>query len=599
MTTATSTSPPGSAVEQGSWRVSVWRGVVMTMPTVGVVGLLVALAAHRYLPLANADAMLPALISTQHLTLFYWGQDRLASVVPAMAWPVRDPIWNFRVQTVIAGFAFFGLLAMFAWFHLHATGRRVTASFLAMTTLVTGILVMMPMRAATGNVFIFEQGYAFSLALFLSGGRWVMRPYSPQALTFYVAGAAAIVASLLVNPSLALLAPMLWILDDTREGRMRRSAAGIGVVIVGFALGAVAARLFYDGPSQQSMYNDFSVARARHGLGAVVSGLLGSLDLSVATVLGVGCITVLALRWQSLPWRLKVVYVVAPVIGFTWILAFSANRWVEFNLFGFRYFYTVYAAGMLWLAGAVAEAGALARNRLPAHSSGMGTKRSIGVVLGVVLAGVGVAAPLYATAHTDIPTLEATDQHVAAARRFKARLVVGDYWSTWPIVVAGRGDGLDLLGVTFRSVAIEHQIRDSVDDSLARTGHVRLLCPSAEPTACARDFAAFIGRDWAFQPVSTDGPVVIDVHPIAEAALRGLGPKRDATFSTCNPTGRSPERRTNPGSNPTGRSSTTSRSAIWLSSGSTTFPPTTAISPKFGGVTGCSTSRTPNKSSNA
>ena len=89
-----------------------------------------------------------------------------------------------------------------------------------------------------------------------------------------------------------------------------------------------------------------------------------------------------------------------------------------------------------------------------------------------------VAIPLNAVAHIVIPTLDATEQPVEAALRLDVEFVVGDYWYTWPIVVAGRGAGLDLLGVTQPSDVIDDQIHAAVDDSLARTGRVRLLCTS-------------------------------------------------------------------------------------------------------------------------
>ena len=200
---------------------------------------------------------------------------------------------------LMAGLAFFGLLAMFVWFHLHATGQRVTAGVLALGALVSGLLAMAPMRAIAGYRFIFEQGYALSLVLFLAGGRWLMRRYSRQTLVPHVAGAFVVLAALLVNPSLALLTPVFWILDDDRRGRLGRLAAGAGIVAAGFIIGSVAARLFYDGPSLRSEYNDFSVTRARHGLHAAVSGVLGSIQLSVAVVIGIACIVVLACRWRA------------------------------------------------------------------------------------------------------------------------------------------------------------------------------------------------------------------------------------------------------------------------------------------------------------
>jgi len=90
---------------------------------------------------------------------------------------------------------------------------------------------------------------------------------------------------------------------------------------------------------------------------------------------------------------------------------------------------------------------------------------------------------------------------------------VGDYWNTWPIVVAGRGGGLDLLGVTYRSDAIDDQIHDALDDSIAHTGSVRLLCTSGDAVVCTNDFATFTGGSWVAEPAMNADPLVIDVRP--------------------------------------------------------------------------------------
>jgi hypothetical protein len=50
---------------------------------------------HR---LQNADSILPSLISIQHWTPFFWGQDRFGMLVPLLAVPFRNPFVNLLVQ---------------------------------------------------------------------------------------------------------------------------------------------------------------------------------------------------------------------------------------------------------------------------------------------------------------------------------------------------------------------------------------------------------------------------------------------------------------------------------------------------------------------
>jgi hypothetical protein len=491
------------------WR----RGVLVGGPTAGVVFLLVALATHRYLRLANADALLPALISTQRLTFFYWGQDRLASLVPAIAWPIRDPVWNFRFQMVVYGAAFFTLTAMFVWYHLHTTGRRVGAANLAVATAVAGLLVMAPMRAGTGNTLVFEQVYALSAVLFLCGGRWLVNA-SPGWRGRRWIGSLLILLAVLLNPSTLLYAPALLLLDDRRDGAMKRFAVGLGVIASSFLLGTLASRAFFDGESLGKYYSDFSTSRAHHGLDAAISNVLGSIDLSVACILGVACAAVVVWRWTSLPTRLHVAYIGTAVFGLVWLVIFSANRWVEINLFSYRYFFPLYASGMLVLAGTAAEVVALAQRAIEKRDHSVSPRPALQLLCVCTFVAVGVGGIVLATDRTQVHTLVAADDEVELAKRRNIRLIAGDYWSTWPTVVAGRAEGVDLLGVAYRSDPIADDINDEVDRSLSAAGVVRALCPSGDDEQCTREIASFTHRQWSATPLSDEGPLVLELHPV-------------------------------------------------------------------------------------
>jgi len=149
--------------------------------SVVAISLLTGLAIVRYLPWTNADSLLSALISTQRLTVYYWGQDRLASVVPLLAWPVRDELWNYRLQILLLGGAFFSLVWMFVQFHLRATSRRVPVGLAAVSTGLAGLAIMAPFGGYTGFVLIFEQVYALSLTLYLLGARLLVTTSSTRA----------------------------------------------------------------------------------------------------------------------------------------------------------------------------------------------------------------------------------------------------------------------------------------------------------------------------------------------------------------------------------------------------------------------------------
>ena len=49
----------------------------------------------------NADDLLPALISTQKLTFYFWGQDRFANLLPALTMWIGAPARNAEGQVVL------------------------------------------------------------------------------------------------------------------------------------------------------------------------------------------------------------------------------------------------------------------------------------------------------------------------------------------------------------------------------------------------------------------------------------------------------------------------------------------------------------------
>jgi hypothetical protein len=326
-------------------------------------------------------------------------------------------------------------------------------------------------------------------------------------------GALLILVAILLNPSAVLYVPVLWIVDDGRPGRRKRLGLGVGVTATAFAVGSLSSMVYFDGPRQPAYFH-FSLARAEHGLGKAVNNILAGVHPSILCFFALACIAILGLRWRALPTRLRIAYIGAPIYGLLWLALFSGNEWVEMNFYYGRYFFPVYAAGFFIVAGATAELVGLVHDRLdrlrmmPVWPTGVRLAASCAAAIAAVF----VAVVWCAT--TDIPALRATADGVDAARRNDVRFVVGDYWTTWPLVVAGRHAGLDLLGVTFRSVAIRDEITSALNDSLEQTGSVRVLCSSVEADKCTLQFAEFTQRRWSPHTISTPlQPLVLDLRP--------------------------------------------------------------------------------------
>ena len=53
----------------------------------------------------QADNLLPAFFSTDHLTWFYWSQSRFGNIVPVLAFPIQDIRLNLIFQVFLRVFS--------------------------------------------------------------------------------------------------------------------------------------------------------------------------------------------------------------------------------------------------------------------------------------------------------------------------------------------------------------------------------------------------------------------------------------------------------------------------------------------------------------
>jgi len=114
---------------------------------------------HR---LEHGDSILPVLVSLQRWTPFYWDQERFGMLVPLLALPIRDPLWNLLLQRflmLLAGLTTVVLLAR----HLFAERDWPLVGATAATTLL--LFAPEPWRFE----FLGDQPYGLALALALGG----------------------------------------------------------------------------------------------------------------------------------------------------------------------------------------------------------------------------------------------------------------------------------------------------------------------------------------------------------------------------------------------------------------------------------------------
>jgi hypothetical protein len=157
-----------------------------------------------------------SLISAQKLTFYYWGQDRLASLLPLLTWPIQDVRVNFYIQILIQAALFFFLIGLFVRYHQReatnaselASGSAPVSGELAGPILLTSAAYLSTTKDFTGYQFVLEQQYVISMVLYLLGLDCIMRGSRTRMLV----GAALVLVAAFVIPATLTLAPLAFVM---------------------------------------------------------------------------------------------------------------------------------------------------------------------------------------------------------------------------------------------------------------------------------------------------------------------------------------------------------------------------------------------------
>jgi len=472
-------------------RTAILLGAVLAAAALVTLGRL-----HR---LEHGDSLLPVLVSLQRWTPFYWDQERYGMLVPLLALPVRDPLWNLLAQRLLLATAGLGAVMLLA--------RHVLAGRdwpLAGTLAAAGLLAAAP--APWLFEYLFDQPYGLSLALALAGlavaepGADGRRPWGRVAW-----GALLVVAAHWVNAATGILLCALAVARaavDRVEGEGGRAVAArlawdAGLLALGLAAGQVLLRA-YPALSGNPLRLDmaplplsalpaawttfFAVAWRDAGAWPAV--------LSVTSVVGLGLLSLAPLRVHLGGALLRAAALLAAALAYA--LFVGSLRWVEENAFHWRYLAP--SAVLVHLAAASLLAEALARLRRTARPAALA---ALALLPAAALAAAGPPSIARLRGDLDAVAGRLTGDLLAAS----CDVLAGDYWTVWPavwhaaLVLHERGERRRLYGLTHRATPTAAAWWD-------RRSAVRLCRPAGEDAAAARWL-----RDFGLPPMRAVGRV--------------------------------------------------------------------------------------------
>lgn len=418
----------------------------------------------------NADGLIQTIFSLQKMTLFYWGQDRYANLLPALAMPLRDPATNAFAQLAMRT-----ALGMLAPLFFCALATRSAGAAWRATALATTLLLALGPARTMHEAFIEASPYGASFAL--AGLALLAFQRARGRVAWRVAGVLLTCAAYLMNVSLALFAgPLLaghFLLFRSALAAefAAASVVALGVTWAGMALAAPEVPTL-SGFGETTVGLVYFAERMLDKPGRF---LIAMLLLSVALLL--------ARAWRRdsgvrAAFGHGALLLVTAVTSF---VALGLSSWVVVNYMHPRYLvpeYFLFAA-----MGGLSVVALAGRTR--------GGRATVLALCAVLLVVAARRSPPSSPAPHDImdPAWRTLADTVAgAALERGSDAIAGDYWQVWPAVfqaeqlasALGQAPGR-VFGLGYRSEAR----RTAFIARLLGAGRVRIACIAMEPVACS------------------------------------------------------------------------------------------------------------------
>nr|WP_239646755.1 hypothetical protein [Pseudomonas syringae] len=384
-------------------------GVLLIILSGGIAGAVLPLT-QALAGFQDGDGILTSLISTQKLTWYFWGQDRLLNFIPALASPFTDVDTNLRVQIFFRSmFAYLSPLGILIFFNR-------SPKFLLVAIAVTNIIVLACLsQYGKFNFYVQHNTFGTSLVL-LAFAYGLTYSQLPKAA---IAVVALLVCSVAYATNYALLTyaiPVIFLLGVLRWPEWKR-------YFFFFAINCLAILV--------ARYHSqtFGVASTTFGMLISFQGIIESLhiiyeNLNLAAFLLFLAIAAVSYQIAVEKKFLELSAVVCVGLGIVVLLA--NTLWLQMNLYNIRYFLTSELIIASILGFVITRTLMLGKYKYALIIPGLGLIYCVFVSLGGFNATYNelVAAPWRSN----------SEAVAKLAVEEKAEVITGGFWEVWPAV---------------------------------------------------------------------------------------------------------------------------------------------------------------------
>ncbi|HEY4093130.1 MAG TPA: hypothetical protein VGN46_16580 [Luteibacter sp.] len=448
----------------------------------------------------DGDGLMTALISTQKLTWYFWGQDRLLNFIPALASPFSDLETNLRVQIFLR--TLFAFLAPAGILCFLTDNRRTQALGVMMTT---GIMTLALSAYGAFNLFVQHNPFATSLVLTWFAWRLFQRGGIAAQIVVVPLMAIAYAVNLALFAVTVPLMGLIFVLGS--HPRLKVLAFGLLNVVALYI--AVRHAAIYGDMHGTSFGLSVSVDAMRSGYTSVANAVAWPWVLTA-------CLIMLAVgTWRGVPRTLTALGI---VFGFVLMIGvLSCASWAQDNGFNIRYylvFVLAVVSASVYMLFAAEEHSPLPSIVAPA---------ACGLLLIVgFFAGLG---GISSTPHAMLqpPWRNESPPIAALAIQERTPLIVGSFWDAWSAVYEVNIRA-DKPFVAYGGAMRGRDLRDRVAAMASPDGTIRALCFLDTPQACAGQ--ASNGLKTPMTPVAGDPGKVVTTggKTVLILALRFVDP---------------------------------------------------------------------------
>jgi hypothetical protein len=443
----------------------------------------------------DADTTLQAVMSTQKVTTFYWGQDRFLNFFPFVLSWIPNIKFNLFAHMFVMGTCYFLLLESISHYAVLLAGKAqspVYRPLLFLALSLTSVLVLGKMGL---YVFAYSaQPYASSF-LFLIWSSTIFIEGRDRILS-WAASSIVILVAVGLNPSVlipyaALCAFLLLFKNNWRS-------VPLGLLAIGaFGFWSYVGRL--SGYPTNDAYSTFSLDLTAPGLMRLAQNyqLLTGCGWWFLALFALAGASAIAFRRRNRPQLFRTAAWFILLFAGAWLALFLSNKWVAYNLYYFRYFFPAFMAAILFIGVQSAEAIESVAARAPASCLAV-------MVITILL----LIAQRPVKMH-DYRGFDVYSKVAQFASENHARIIAGGYWEAWNVVLimnsrsSAQSDGATIYGAAKRGEAVRPEMESLIHSSIEANKPIRALCIGGKLSDCAEQLAKNTGYRWQLLETST------------------------------------------------------------------------------------------------